>query len=59
MRKYRRHAIVVILIVAYIITRPIRSQTLISLPLYILYEVSIIISAVVIRNKRKQGWKKK
>jgi sec-independent protein translocase protein TatC len=55
MRKYRRHAVVTILIVAAIITPPDPlSQTLISLPLYILYEISIIISAVVVRNKRKQ-----
>jgi sec-independent protein translocase protein TatC len=55
MRKYRKHAVVVILIVAAIITPPDPlSQTLISLPLYLLYEISIIISTVVLRNKAKQ-----
>jgi Sec-independent protein secretion pathway component TatC len=28
---------------------------LISLPLYLLYEISIFISSVVVRNKRKQN----
>ena len=55
MRKYRKHAVIVILIVGAIITPPDPlSQSLISIPLYILYEVSIFISAAVVRNKRKQ-----
>ncbi len=47
MRTYRRHAVVVILIVAAVITPSpdITSQLLVAFPLYILYEVSIIISA--------------
>jgi len=45
MRRYRRHAIVVILIISAIITPPdVISQVLIALPLSLLYEVSIIIS---------------
>ena len=52
LRKYRRHAIVVILIVAAIITPPdVFSQTLVSIPLILLYEVSILISAYVLRKK--------
>jgi sec-independent protein translocase protein TatC len=55
MRKYRRHAIVVIFIVAAIITPPdVFSQTLVAIPLLILYEVSIFISAKVMRDKKKQ-----
>ena len=55
MRKYRKHAIVVILIIAAIITPPDPlSQSLISLPLYLLYEISIYISAVVVRRKKKE-----
>jgi len=55
MRKYRRHAIVIILIVGAIITPPDPlSQSLISLPLYLLYEISIFISAIEVRNKRKR-----
>jgi sec-independent protein translocase protein TatC len=54
MRKYRRHAIVVIFIIAAIITPPdVFSQTLVAIPLLILYEVSIFISARVIKQKDK------
>ncbi|RYU95873.1 twin-arginine translocase subunit TatC [Emticicia agri] len=47
MRTYRKHAVVVILIVAAIITPSpdVTSQLLVAFPLYILYEVSIVISA--------------
>lgn len=52
MRKYRKHAIVVIFIVAAIITPPdVFSQTLVAIPLLILYEVSIFISARVMKQK--------
>lgn len=55
MRAYRKHAIVVILIVAAVITPPdVISQILVSLPLFILYEVSILISAKVVRAKLKE-----
>src|SRR5690606_15969037 len=56
LRKYRKHAIVIILIVAAIVTPtadPL-SQSLISVPLYLLYEISILISAAVLRAKLKQ-----
>jgi sec-independent protein translocase protein TatC len=54
MRKYRKHAIVVIFIIAAIITPPdVFSQTLVAIPLLILYEVSILISARVIKQKEK------
>jgi sec-independent protein translocase protein TatC len=55
MRKYRKHAIVVIFIVAAIITPPdVFSQTLVAIPLLILYEVSIFISAYVMKQKAKE-----
>jgi sec-independent protein translocase protein TatC len=55
MRKYRKHAIVVIFIIAAIITPPdVFSQTLVAIPLLLLYEVSIFISAGVIRAKEKK-----
>ncbi len=55
MRKYRKHAIVVIFILAAIITPPdIFSQVLVSIPLLILYEVSILISARVMKQKDKE-----
>ncbi len=54
MRKYRKHAIVVIFILAAIITPPdVFSQTLVCIPLLILYEVSILISARVMKQKEK------
>jgi sec-independent protein translocase protein TatC len=55
MRAYRKHAIVVILIIAAIITPPDPlSQSLITLQLYLLYEISIYISAVVVRRKKRE-----
>lgn len=56
MRKYRKHAIIGILIIGAIVTPspdPL-SQTVISLPLYMLYESSIFISAYVVRKKKKE-----
>ena len=55
MRKYRKHAIVVIFIVAAIITPPdVFSQILVSIPLLLLYEASIGISARVMKKKEKE-----
>jgi len=55
MRKYRKHAIVVIFILAAIITPPdVFSQTLVAVPLLILYEISIFISSGVMRSKQKK-----
>ncbi len=52
LKKYRKHAVVVILILAAIITPPdVFSQILVFIPLIILYEVSIVISKKI---KRKQ-----
>ncbi len=46
LRKYRRHAFVVNLIVAAILTPPdVTSQILVSLPILLLYEVSILVAA--------------
>jgi len=54
MRKYRKHAIVVIFIISAIITPPdVFSQTLVAIPLLLLYEVSIFISARVMKQKDK------
>jgi sec-independent protein translocase protein TatC len=53
MRYFRRHALVVILVVSAIITPPdVISQVIISVPIYGLYELSILISAVVERRNR-------
>ncbi len=54
LRTYRRHAVVVILIIAAIITPPdVVSQTIIFIPLYILYEISILVVARVVRNRER------
>jgi sec-independent protein translocase protein TatC len=55
MKKYRKHSIVVIFIMSAIITPPdVFSQTLVALPLLILYEISIVISRRVVRQKEKE-----
>lgn len=53
MRKYRRHAIVVILVVAAIITptSDVFTLSLVALPMWLLYEVSILI----VKNTRKKN----
>lgn len=54
MRKYRKHSIVVILIIAAIITPPdVFSQILVSIPLLLLFEVSILIAARVEKNRKR------
>lgn len=55
LRKYRRHSYIVLLIIAAIITPPdVLSQTIVSIPLIILYEISIFISLKVDKaNKRR------
>ncbi|WP_266362424.1 twin-arginine translocase subunit TatC [Tellurirhabdus rosea] len=57
MKEYRRHAFVVILIVAAIITPSpdIYSQILVSIPLALLYEVSIWVSGYVERLRLKES----
>jgi sec-independent protein translocase protein TatC len=55
LRKYRRHAIVVIFILAAVLTpdpNPV-TQTFLAVPLYLLYEISIIVSSRVEKRKRK------
>ena len=54
MRKYRKHAIVLTLILSAIITPPdVTSQILVSLPIVVLYEISIKISKRVLKNQKK------
>lgn len=56
LRQYRKHAVIIILITGAIVTPsadPL-SQALISVPLYLLYEISILISARVMRAKAKE-----
>lgn len=52
MRTYRRHAIVVLLIISAIITPPdVTSQILVCLPLLALYEISIFVSGYVLKKE--------
>src|SRR6185312_4634186 len=52
LKKYRRHAAVVILIVAALIAPPdVASQVIVSIPLFILFEVSILVSKYAERKK--------
>jgi len=57
---YRRHAIVVLLLISAIITPPdVTSQVLIFLPLLILYQISIRVVKVVHRNQERALAKEK
>ncbi|MBL7902024.1 MAG: twin-arginine translocase subunit TatC [Bacteroidia bacterium] len=52
MRKYRKHAMIVILIAAAIITPSpdVTSQMVVALPMYFLYEISIFVSAWTLKK---------
>lgn len=53
LKKYRKHALVVVLILSAIITPPdIASQIIVSVPIMILYEISIYISKYVIKKQK-------
>ncbi|MBK6977378.1 MAG: twin-arginine translocase subunit TatC [Cytophagaceae bacterium] len=56
LKEYRKHAFVVILIVAAIITPSpdMISQILVAIPLYILFEISIVVSERVYKRKQKE-----
>ena len=46
LRKYRKHSIVGVLIIAAVITPPdLISQIIVAIPIVILYEISIIVVA--------------
>lgn len=55
MKRYRKHAYVVIIVLAAVITpsSDVGSLTLVTLPLILLYEFSIFISARILRQKMK------
>jgi len=55
MREYRKHALIVILVVSAIITPPDPiTQIFVSLPIFLLYQMSIFISAYVWRKIEKE-----
>jgi len=56
LRKYRKHAIVGVLILSAVITPPdVTSQILVTLPLMILYEISIHIARIVTKKDKSQS----
>lgn len=55
LKKYRKYALVIVLIISAIITPPdIASQVIVAIPILILYQVSIYISKIVVRNERRK-----
>lgn len=55
MKQYRKHAVVVILIMSAVLTPPdVVTQILIGFPLYFLYEISIVISKRVVDGQKKR-----
>jgi sec-independent protein translocase protein TatC len=59
LKTYRRHSVVVILVLAAVITPSpdVLSQLLVAMPLFLLYELSIGVSAMVWRRKRAEELK--
>ena len=56
LRKYWKYAVIIILIVAAIVTPPdVVSQIIVTIPMLLIYEASILISKIVIRNKNKSN----
>lgn len=55
LRKYRRHAIIAILILSAIITPPdLISQVIVGIPIVLLYEIGILVSARVDKKMKNQ-----
>lgn len=56
LRKYRKYALVIVLIISAVITPPdIASQVIVAIPILVLYQVSIYISAIVVRNQKRKA----
>mgnify|MGYP000539562714 CR=1 FL=1 len=56
LKKYRKHALVFVLILAAIITPPdVASQVIVAIPVLILYEISIKVAAIVIKRQEKNA----
>ncbi len=54
LKRYRKHSLVVVLILAAIITPPdIASQVIVAIPILILYEISITVSKIVLKKQQK------
>lgn len=58
LRKYRKYALVIVLILSAIITPPdIVSQIIVAIPVLILYEISIIISRFMYKKEKEEHLK--
>jgi sec-independent protein translocase protein TatC len=56
LKRYRKHALVLVLILAAIITPPdVASQIIVAIPVLILYEISIKVSKRVIKKQQKNA----
>lgn len=52
LKKYRKHALVLVLILSAVITPPdIASQVIVAVPIMLLYEIGIYVSKYVVRNQ--------
>jgi sec-independent protein translocase protein TatC len=55
LRKNRKFALVIVLIIAAVITPPdVASQVIVAIPVLVLYEISIFISAYVLRKEERK-----
>lgn len=56
LRKYWKYAVIIILIIAAIVTPPdVVSQTIVAIPMLLIYEVSIFISVLVYKKRQKEN----
>ena len=54
LRKYRKIALVIVLVLSAVITPPdVASQIIVAVPVLILYQISIYISSVVLKRQAK------
>ena len=55
LKKYRKHALVLVLVVAAIITPPdVASQIIVAIPILILYEISILVSRWIVKKEKQK-----
>jgi sec-independent protein translocase protein TatC len=56
LKKYRKYTLIIVLILAAIITPPdVISQIIVTIPIMLLYEISILISGVVVKKELKKA----
>ena len=58
LRKYWKYAVIIILIIAAIVTPPdVVSQTIVAIPMLIVFELSVLISAIVYKGQQRRNAK--